>query len=176
MKNTFFLSICLLNILLSQSSFAEDKCENKETTNLSIFKKNDYKFHTEICYLENGAYLNNYLINSDQKLFIQKSEDFAAKEIPEVKAVSIYRSKSSKTPILITINSAYYCCTPQMEGNNYNVNLYEIKKINHKLTLKDITKILGEDSEGFEGLAEGRIHYKFKDILSIKKWLDINYK
>lgn len=60
-----------------------------------------------------------------------------------------------------------------MEGSSYEVNLYQLDK---DMKLTELTGLLGEDSEGFEGLIEGRVYYKFKDIVSIKKWLDKNYR
>lgn len=75
---------------------------------------------------------------------------------------------------MITINSAYYCCTPQIEGKMYQVNLYQISE-NKILNLKNITNILGNNAEGFEGIAEGKVYYKYKTISEIKKWLDKNY-
>jgi len=43
------------------------------------------------------------------------------------------------------------------------------------LQLKNITNILGSNAEGFEGIAEGKVYYKYKTISEIKKWLDKNY-
>ncbi|MGY6082606.1 hypothetical protein ACWYAF_09320, partial [Acinetobacter baumannii] len=95
-------------------------------------------------------------------------------ESPKLLAVGIYKSTKRKPPILITINSAYYCCTPQIEGKVYQVKLYQISE-NKILNLKNITNILGSNAEGFEGIAEGKVYYKYKTISEIKKWLDKSY-
>ncbi|WP_265092424.1 hypothetical protein [Acinetobacter courvalinii] len=42
--------------------------------------------------------------------------------------------------------------------------------------MKPITDILGDNSSGLEGVSDDYMHFKFKDIASIKKWLDKNYK
>ncbi|ADY83416.1 hypothetical protein BDGL_002830 [Acinetobacter pittii PHEA-2] len=56
----------------------------------------------------------------------------------------------------------------------YQVNLYQISE-NKILNLKNITNILGSNAEGFEGISEGKVYYKYKTISEIKKWLDKNY-
>ncbi|HCQ9876088.1 TPA: hypothetical protein OMR04_003119, partial [Acinetobacter baumannii] len=120
------------------------------------------------------SYLKGYLGSQEKKIFVSDYSDFAAKESPKLLAVSIYKSKKRKPPILIILNSSYYCCTPQMEGEMYQVNLYQISE-NKTLNLKNITNILGVNAEGFEGRAEGKVYYKYKNISEIKKWLDKNY-
>ncbi|EMR4044712.1 TPA: hypothetical protein ACN969_002471, partial [Acinetobacter baumannii] len=62
----------------------------------------------------------------------------------------------------------------QIEGKIYQVKLYQISE-NKILNLKNITNILGSNAEGFEGIAEGEVYYKYKTISEIKKWLDKNY-
>ncbi|WP_322900226.1 hypothetical protein [Acinetobacter baylyi] len=61
-----------------------------------------------------------------------------------------------------------------MEGFVYKVNFYQIDS-NNQVSLKDITYIFDGKSEGFEGEAEGKVYYDYKNIASIKKWLDKNY-
>ncbi|MDF2535970.1 MAG: hypothetical protein K0R18_2129 [Bacillales bacterium] len=170
----FIFSLCLLSIVYSRNLFAENKCNINEIVKLNIFKKNDYKFYNYICESSEGSYLKGYFGDQEKKIFVGDYSDFAAKESPKLLAVSIYKSNKRKPPILITINSAYYCCTPQIEGEMYQVNLYQISE-NKILNLKNITNILGSNAEGFEGNAEGKIYYKYKNISEIKKWLNKNY-
>ncbi|MDR2061949.1 MAG: hypothetical protein LBQ29_11200, partial [Acinetobacter sp.] len=122
---------------------------------------------------EEGEYLKTYISNSVEKIFLNEYSDFAAKESPKTLAVSVYKPKLKRPPLIITINTSYYCCTPQLEGNLYKVNIYQI---NEKMKLTELTSLLGDKSEGFEGKAEGQVYYRFKNIYSIKKWLDKNYK
>jgi len=175
MKKYFNVIVFIISSLIySQNLFAKDQCNIDQQVNLNIFKKNDYKFYNYICESSEGLYLKGYLGDKDKKIFVDNYSDFAAKESPRILAVSIYKANKRKPPILITINSAYYCCTPQIEGKIYQVKLYQISE-NKILNLKNITNILGSNAEGFEGIAEGKVYYKYKTISEIKKWLDKNY-
>ncbi|MBJ8503959.1 hypothetical protein I6M96_02935 [Acinetobacter seifertii] len=175
MKKYFTVIVFIISSLIySQNLFAKDQCNIDQQVNLNIFKKNDYKFYNYICESSEGLYLKGYLGDKDKKIFVDNYSDFAAKESPKLLAVSIYKPNKRKPPILITINSAYYCCTPQIEGKIYQVKLYQISE-NKILNLKNITNILGSNAEGFEGIAEGKVYYKYKTISEIKKWLDKNY-
>ncbi|MBO1279702.1 MULTISPECIES: hypothetical protein [Acinetobacter] len=175
MKKYFNVIVFIISFLIySQNLFAKDQCNIDQQVNLNIFKKNDYKFYNYICESSEGLYLKGYLGDKDKKIFVDNYSDFAAKESPRLLAVSIYKPNKRKPPILITINSAYYCCTPQIEGKIYQVKLYQISE-NKILNLKNITNILGSNAEGFEGIAEGKVYYKYKTISEIKKWLDKNY-
>nr|WP_151982336.1 hypothetical protein [Acinetobacter guerrae] len=167
-----FLLIFLL--MYSGILIADDKCDKKETINLSVFNRNDYKFYNYTCKSDNGTYLKSYIENSKKINFLNEYSDFSAKEEPQLLAVGVYKSKKNRHPLLITLNSAYYCCSPQMEGSIYKINFYQIDSKNH-VSLKNITNIFGENSEGFEGTAEGKVYYNYKNIASIKKWLDKNY-
>nr|WP_019458550.1 hypothetical protein [Acinetobacter nosocomialis] len=174
-KKYFNVIVFIISFLIySQNLFAKDQCNIDQQVNLNIFKKNDYKFYNYICESSEGLYLKGYLGDKDKKIFVDNYSDFAAKESPRLLAVSIYKPNKRKPPILITINSAYYCCTPQIEGKIYQVKLYQISE-NKILNLKNITNILGSNAEGFEGIAEGKVYYKYKTISEIKKWLDKNY-
>ncbi|WP_249135794.1 hypothetical protein [Acinetobacter nosocomialis] len=174
-KKNFNVIVFIISFLIySQNLFAKDQCNIDQQVNLNIFKKNDYKFYNYICESSEGLYLKGYLGDKDKKIFVDNYSDFAAKESPRLLAVSIYKPNKRKPPILITINSAYYCCTPQIEGKIYQVKLYQISE-NKILNLKNITNILGSNAEGFEGIAEGKVYYKYKTISEIKKWLDKNY-
>ncbi len=172
----YFTSILFIisSLIYSQNLFAKDQCKIDQQVKLNIFKKNDYKFYNYICESSEGSYLKGYVGDQEKKIFVGDYSDFAAKESPKLLAVSIYKSNKRKPPILITLNSSYYCCTPQIEGEIYQVNLYQISK-NKTLNLKNITNILGSNAEGFEGIAEGKVYYKYKNISEIKKWLDKNY-
>lgn len=180
MKNIFsiFLLFVLYTVSIEQS-YAQDKCKQSELVSLSIFSKNDYNFQSLSCDAEQGVFLKNYLVNSNKNLLINEFAEFAANEKPKIVAVSIYKPKNkiSKNPLLISIASAYFCCTPQIEGYSYQVNIYEVKKQGNNVVLKDISKkLLKEDASGFDGQTDGETYYKYKDITSIKKWLDKNYK
>ena len=175
MKKYFTIILFVISSLIySQNLFAKDQCDIDQQVKLNIFKKNDYKFYNYICESSEDSYLKSYFGDQEKKIFVGDYSDFAAKENPKLLAVSIYKSTKRKPPILITINSAYYCCTPQIEGEMYQVNLYQISE-NKILNLKNITNILGSNAEGFEGIAEGKVYYKYKTISEIKKWLDKNY-
>ncbi|NNP70469.1 hypothetical protein [Acinetobacter sp. Ac_5812] len=163
----------VLPLFCYQNALAKDQCHMQEVIDLSVFKKNDYKLFNYTCSSEQGETLKNYIGNSKNKVLVNEYFDSAARENPKLLAVSVHRPKMEKLPLIITLHTSYYCCTPQIEGNSYEVNLYQIDK-NMKLT--ELTSLLGDDSEGFEGQVEGRVYYKFKDIASIKKWLDKNYK
>jgi len=167
-----FLLISLL--ACPQYLFAKDQCYIQETVNLSVFKENDYKFYNYVCESDVGQYLKNYIGNQKSRVFIDEYSDLAAKDNHQLLAVSIYKPKSNKPPLLITLNSAYYCCTPQIEGRMYQVNLYQITK-SSGVNLKKITNIFADNAEGFEGKVEGSVYYNYKTVAEIKKWLDENY-
>lgn len=173
-------SIFLLSIfsyfICSAATYARDRCKKDQSIPLNIFSKNDYRFESFSCDAEQGTFLKNYLINTKKRIFLNEFYEFSAKEEPKVVAVSIYKSKRNN-PLLISISTAFFCCTPQIEGYSYEVKIYEIKKQNDGMILKDITqKLLKDDDSGFEGKTDERIYYKYKNIASIKKWLDKNYK
>ncbi|MCU4337173.1 hypothetical protein [Acinetobacter dispersus] len=175
MKKHPLIVLCIIaSMVYSQKSLAKDQCHIQEVIDLSILKKNDYKFYNYICESDLGSYLKGYFGNQTTKVFLGEYSDFAAKSNPELLAVSIYKSKKMKRPLLITLNSAYYCCIPQIEGNMYQVNFYEINP-SGKLSVKNVTNIFGEDANGLEGNIEGRVYYNYKTISEIKKWLDKNY-
>ena len=174
MKKIITTFSIISSLIYSQILFAKDQCHIQEVINLSIFKKNDYKFYNYICDSDLGSYLKSYIGSQKNKVFVGDYSDFAAKENPELLAVSIYKAKKKKPPLLITLNSAPYCCTPQMEGKMYQVNLYEMS-VNDGISIKKITNIFGNNAEGFDGKVEGRVYYNYKTIADIKKWLDKNY-
>lgn len=172
---SFFLLFILYTVSIEQS-YAQDKCKQSQSVRLSVFSKNDYYFKSFSCDAEQGKFLKNYLVGLNKNVLLN---EFAANEEPKVVAVSIYNSKNkvNKNPLLISIASAYFCCTPQIEGYSYQVNIYEIKKQGSDFVLKDISKkLLKDNASGFDGQTDKKTYYKYKDIASIKKWLDKNYK
>jgi hypothetical protein len=174
MKKTITILFIVSLFGYPQYLFAKDQCHIQETVSLSVFKKNDYKFYNYVCDSDVGQYLKNYIGNQKNRVFIDEYSDLAAKENLQFLAVSVYKPKGKKPPLLITLNSAYYCCTPQIEGRMYQVNLYQITR-SSGVNLKKITNIFGENAEGFEGKVEGRVYYNYKTVAEIKKWLDKNY-
>lgn len=57
------------------------------------------------------------------------------------------------------------------------MNIYEIERQGKNLKLKDISKkLLKDNTSGFEGKTDENVSYEYKDISSIKKWLNKNYK
>lgn len=173
-KYLIAIVLIFLSFAYSPNVLAKDQCHIQEVIDLSILKKNDYKFYNYTCESDSGLYLKSYIGSPKNKVFVGEYSDFAAKESPELLAVSVYKAKTKKPPLLITLNSASYCCTPQMEGRMYQVNLYQMSSSN-SMALKNITNIFGADAEGFDGKVEGRVHYNYKTIAEIKKWLDKNY-
>lgn len=173
-KYLIAILLTFLSFTYSPNVLAKDQCHIQEVIDLSILKKNDYKFYNYTCESDLGSYLKGYLGNQTTKVFVGEYSDFAAKSNPELLAVSIYKSKKMKRPLLITLNSAYYCCILQIEGNMCQVNFYEINP-SGKLSVKNVTNIFGEDANGLEGNIEGRVYYNYKTICEIKKWLDKNY-
>ncbi|MCH7313885.1 hypothetical protein [Acinetobacter sp. ANC 3882] len=173
-ENPLIMLFIVSSLVYSPNVLAKDQCHIQEVIDLSILKKNDYKFYNYTCESDSGLYLKSYIGSPKNKVFVGEYSDFAAKESPELLAVSVYKAKTKKPPLLITLNSASYCCTPQMEGRMYQVNLYQMRLPN-SMILKNITNILGANAEGFDGKVEGRVHYNYKTIAEIKKWLDKNY-
>ena len=174
MKKYFIANfLVVLSLTCTQNLFAKDLCNLDETIGLSVFHKNDYKFYNYVCDSDEGGYFKSYLGNQKDKIFLGEYSDMVTKESPRLLAVSIYRSKKEK-PLLITINSSYYCCTPQIEGNMYKINFYQII-LDKEISLKNVTNIFGQNAEGFEGQTEGRVFYHYKTVAEIKKWLDKNY-
>ena len=87
---SFFFII--LPLIAPKSLFAKDQCHVQEVINLSIFKKNDYKFYNYTCDSDQGSYLRIYLETRNSRVFIREYTDFDAKESPKLLAVSIYKS------------------------------------------------------------------------------------
>ncbi|MFV5368336.1 hypothetical protein VXO74_06395 [Acinetobacter junii] len=175
----FYIVFFLL--LTIQPTYAEITSENfckvDQTYKLSIFSKSDAKFISKNCELSpENQYIESFLIIKNEKNYINKIEGRVGNGGGvELIAVSLYK-KNSKPPVLITLYSETYCCYPQPSGKLYTVDLYEIKKESNHVVLNSITNILGRDNSGLEGVSDDYMHFKFKDIASIKKWLDRNHK
>lgn len=148
-------------------------CEITSSTKLTVYKKADSTILSEEC-LNDNPYISSYLIHNKQKIFINKYSLDAGKWMPKLAAVSIY-NKTGKSPLLITIHTQDWD-TPTISGVSYNIDLYELIYINGKIKLIDVSPILGENKSGLDGESDQKMIFKLKDIASIKKWLDKNYK
>lgn len=176
--NNFYIAFLLM--LVIQTTYAEATlekfCKVDQTYKLSIFGKNDAKFISKNCDLSpDNQYIESFLILKNKKMSINKINGRVGNGGgTELIAVSLYK-ENSKQPVLITLYSETYCCYPQPSGKLYTVDLNEIKKENNSMVLKSITNILGDNNSGLEGVSDDYMHFKFKDINSIKEWLDKNY-
>ncbi|MBJ8417072.1 hypothetical protein [Acinetobacter courvalinii] len=142
-------------------------------TKISLKVKDDFRIVSESCNEENPIVIN-YLEGSDQKIFINKYDINIGKWLPKLEAVSVYK-KDNQRPLLITLHTQVWD-SPTVNGILYNVNLYEIYLTGKRVRLVDVSNILGNSQSGLEGVSDDYMHFKFKDIASIKKWLDKNYK
>ncbi|MEB5477121.1 hypothetical protein [Acinetobacter pollinis] len=168
---TFLILLFIGESLYAKKTNEEISCDT-HTTILTVYKKSDFKVVSRTCQDDN-PYISNYLVNNRNSTLINKYSLDIGKWIPKLAAVSIYNNSSS--PVLITIHTQYWD-TPTISGTSYDINLYKIININGKVQLIDISKILGEDQSGLDGTSDEVMHFKLKDISSIKKWLDKNYK
>lgn len=168
------LIVTLLVFIFGSSVYAEKlKCEITNSTKLSVYEKADFNILSEECPNDN-PYISNYLLHNKQRIFINKYSIDAGKWMPKLAAVSIYK-KTGKLPLLITIHTQDWD-TPTISGVSYNIDLYELIEKNGKIKLVDISKILGENKSGLDGESDQKMTFKLKDIASIKKWLDKNYR
>ena len=142
-------------------------------TKLTVSKKNDFNLISKSCDYEENPFIMNFLINGEQKIFINKYSVDGGKWPQKLEAVSVYKQKN-KPPVLITLHTQRWD-TPTINGLTYSVNLYKITNNKDGVELLDISTILGNDQSGLEGVSDDYMHFKFKDIASIKKWLDKNY-
>lgn len=173
--------VLILFMFFTLTTYAEIKednsCKLNQKYKLSVFSKNDAKFISNNCEIApDNQYVESFLIIQNKKLYLNRVKGRVGNgEGAELVAVSLYRKKST-LPILITLYSETYCCYPQPSGKLYTIDLYNIVKNGNNISLKPITDILGDNSSGLEGVSDDYMHFKFKDIASIKKWLDKNYK
>ncbi|MDQ8934730.1 hypothetical protein [Acinetobacter rudis] len=175
----YLLAIFVLLLFIPfQKNSAENQCENGNKFNLSIFNENDYKFQSKSCHEKNGVILKYYLINhsNSKSDYLGEYSEFSAKEEPKIRAVSVYHSKNKKDPLLILIISSYFCCTPQLEGYAYKVGIYRFSLKNNDISIEDVTsQVFGKRASGFEGKLDRTLNFKYKNIASIKRWLDKHY-
>ncbi|WP_436870580.1 hypothetical protein [Acinetobacter courvalinii] len=155
----------------AKSNNTYESCDIK-FTKISLKFKNDFRIVSKSCNEENPI-VTNYLEGSDQKIFINKYSADGGKWLQQLEAVSIYKQKN-KAPILITLHTQRWD-TPTISGVTYSVNLYQIINNNEGVKLIDISKNLGDDQSGLDGVSDDYMHFKFKDIATIKKWLDKNH-
>jgi len=159
---------------LPVSVYAEKlTCEITNQTKLTVYKKADSTIIIEECSNDN-PYISNYLFHNKKFFFINKYSLDAGKWMPKLAAVSIY-NKTEKFPLLITIHTQDWD-TPTISGVSYSIDLYEVVYKNGEIKLIDISKILGENRSGLDGESDQKMVFKLKNIASIKKWLDKNYK
>ena len=159
---------------LPVSVYAEKlTCQITNQTKLTVYKKADSTIISEEC-LNDNPYISSYLLHNKQKIFINKYSLDAGKWMPKLAAVSIY-NKTGKSPLLITIHTQDWD-TPTISGVSYSIDLYEVVYKNGEIKLIDISKILGENRSGLDGESDQKMVFKLKNITSIKKWLNKNYK
>lgn len=169
----FFLFSFLFSSVGMNTTHAEKIACEGNNTQLSVYKKADFKVVSKTCH-DNNPYISNYLVNDKQNIFINKYSLDVGKWIPKLAAVSVYK-KLGKPPLLITIHTQYWD-TPTISGTSYDINLYEILNKDGKVTLIDITEKLGKNQSGLDGESDQKMIFKLKDIALINKWLDKNYR
>ena len=170
----FFLVFC--TPVFAESQHEKSDCGISSTL-LTVYKKNDFKVLSKSCDSEENPFIENMLQGYNKKIFLNKYSMDGGKSPQKLIAVCIY-NKINKDPVLITLHSQYWCCYPLSEGTIYSVNLYKIKKSDSSFKIIDITSSLGTGEQGLDGqndVGENFV-FKLKDIASIKKWLDKNYK
>lgn len=177
------LRIFIFSILIvAQSTAAKQainqSCKADQSYNFNVFSKKDLRFTSETCVSDlEEQHVKSYYILKGKKKLISRVDQGIVDGGQGVKliAVSLYKRKV-KNPILISIYSEKYCCYPKPTGDFYTVELHEFVKNKNSIELKSITHILGNDSSGLNGVFDDYLTFKFKDISSVKKWLDKNYK
>lgn len=174
---TFIFSI----LIVAQSACArqtiDKSCEADQAYNFNVFSKKDVRFTSEVCISDSEEqYVKSYYaLKGSKKLISRVDGGIDGGQGVKLIAVSLYKRKV-KNPILISIYSEKYCCYPKPTGDFYTVELHEFVKIKNSIELKSITHILGDDTSGLNGVFDDYLTFKFKDISSVKKWLDKNYK
>ncbi|MDO5769231.1 MAG: hypothetical protein Q4P13_06980, partial [Psychrobacter sp.] len=98
---------------------------------------------------------------------------------PHNEAVSVFQSKNHGLTLL-SITSWYICCYPRADGKLYQIDIYQLNKINGSYQVS--TLFLGKtglETYGFEGNTfdeAGHSHYDYKNISSLTQALKaINY-
>lgn len=168
----FFIS----SIVYADSIVNTDKSCVSNITKLTVDTKNDFKLISRSCDSEDNPFIENFLVSKNQKLFLNRYSMDGGESPQKLAAVSIYKNKKNSGPILITLHTQKWCCYPSPEGIVYSIDLYSIKKTKNNVMIEPITNILGKNSSGLDGVSDDYMYFKLKDIASIKKWLDQNYK
>lgn len=176
MKVMKFILIAIAFLVIgctnAKSNNAYESC-NMKFTKISLKFKNDFRIVSKTCDEEN-PYVINFLEGEGRKIFINKYDINIGKWLPKLAAVSVYK-KNNQRPLLITLHTQDWD-SPTVNGILYNVNLYKVYLSDEGVKLVDVSNILGNSQSGLEGVSDDYMHFKFKDIASIKKWLDRNYK
>ncbi|MEQ1189160.1 MULTISPECIES: hypothetical protein [Acinetobacter] len=171
----FISSFFIASTGYAGSSVDTEKFCKTQITKLTVYIKNDFELISKSCDSESNPFIENTLVSKNQKMFLNKYSMDGGDNPQKLAAVSVYKKKNSE-PILITLHTQKWCCYPSPQGTVYSVDLYKIKKINNNIKIDSITNILGENSSGLDGVSDEYLSFKFKDIASIKKWLEKNYK
>lgn len=173
--NNFYIVFFIFFVGVAYAETKNDNfCDLNQKYKLSVFGKSDFNLISKSCNYSDTHFLVNFLIKGKQKIFINKYSVDGGNWPQKLEAVSIYKQKN-KAPILITLHTQRWD-TPTISGVTYSVKLYQIINNNEGVKLIDISKNLGDDQSGLDGVSDDYMHFKFKDIASIKKWLDKNYK
>lgn len=102
-KYIFFILIFINTINPGYAKNTQLSCKNN-IINLTVFKKNDFKFTSEECYYNDNPYIRNTLEGYNKNNFINKYSKYGSKYFQELAAISIYK-KEGKPPVLITLHT-----------------------------------------------------------------------
>lgn len=175
MKIISFLLILLMCTTLHAEDVTnkQEYCNLQHSTNFKLFDR-EASFYAKNCLLGGeDEYLKNYIVFDKKEHHIGTVSNKLGSDA-KIEAISLYNN--FKNPIIIIISSKTLCCHPQPSGKYYIIKLYEILEKDQKISFKDITSILRENSEGFDGISDGKVNYKLKTISDIRNWLKKNYK
>ena len=177
MNKVYLLFILILFVQVSYANKNDSESCQKNQVKLSVFAKNDSDFISKNCEISpDNQFVESYLIRYDTKKNLSKINGRSGNGAGvKLIAVSVYK-KINKPPVLIELYSEKYCCYPEPSGNLYTINLYELHNKKNGIGVNSITDILGDNSSGLDGVSDGYMSFKLKNIASIKKWLDKNYK
>ncbi|MDQ8951394.1 hypothetical protein RFH42_00215 [Acinetobacter rudis] len=175
MRSLLFIIIL---IAIYQKSYAQDDKNHCNYTNvkLDIYSRDDIRLSSKNCDLNaDNQYIESFLLVGQKKIIVNKiyGGNGGGAGI-ELLAASIYKKKY-KEPVLIMLYVENYCCYPQPSGKLYTIELYKVFNIDNNIKIEEITKILNGNSTGLEGVSDDYMHFKYKNIASIKRWLDKHY-
>lgn len=173
-KKILFLIFYFLLINNVYGKQGLNECESR-TFFLNIFSKKDFLFDSKTCFGEDG-YIINFLENKSTRIILNKKFNEFGYDNLILEGVSIYK-KEKRPPLLITLHSEYICCYPKPEGKSYLIDIYQITKRGNGFFVKPFTESLGIERYGFDGKnnVRQRSIFKYKNIASIKRWLDKHY-